>query len=188
MTTAAASDDIAALAFEQAPLGLIYAERRVILRANRAFAEMFGYTSAELTGASLALLYPSRQEFERIGRIGHPIMKETGRYEDERMMARKDGSAFWCRVSGRSLTPSDPFAKAVWCFTDLSARWNRSGMTGREKDIAVLLCQGLTAKEMARELKLSPRTVEIYVANLRKRLGVKNVAELVNRIKAAEPV
>lgn len=182
--TALVPGELAALAFEEAPLGLIYSEHRVIVRANMAFAAMFGFTVDEIQGRSLALLYPSRGDFERIGATGLSVMRGTGSYQDERVMARRDGTLFWCRVTGKSLTPEDPFAHAVWCFADLSNRIDLSRLSPREKDVAVLVGEGRTAKDMARTLGLSPRTVEACLARLRRKLGVKNIAELVNRIVA----
>jgi len=54
-----------------------------------------------------------------------------------------------------------------------------SGLTDRERDIADALNRGLTNKEVARELDISPRTVEIHRARVFAKLSVRNVAELV---------
>jgi PAS domain S-box-containing protein len=177
------AESLAALSFEHAPLGMVCSEHRVIVRANLAFARMFGFESTELEGMSLAILYPSRADFERIGAAGHAMMLRAGTYEDERVMARRDGTFFWCRVSGRSITPGRPFARAIWCFMQLSAGAAGMGLSPREQTIAILLCQGHSAKEIARCLSLSPRTIETYAARLRRKLGVRNVAELVGRVK-----
>jgi len=48
-----------------------------------------------------------------------------------------------------------------------------------DKDILTMLCDGLTSKEMASRLYLSPRTVEGRRKNLLKIIGVKNQAGLV---------
>ncbi|WP_300543672.1 response regulator [Maricaulis sp.] len=53
------------------------------------------------------------------------------------------------------------------------------GLTSREREIAETLNRGLTNKEIARELDISPRTVEIHRARVFAKLGVRNVAELV---------
>lgn len=52
-------------------------------------------------------------------------------------------------------------------------------LTGREREIAEALNRGLSNKEAARELDISPRTVEIHRARVFAKLGVRNVAELV---------
>lgn len=42
-----------------------------------------------------------------------------------------------------------------------------------------LVARGLHAKEIARELGISPRTVEVHKARIMDKLGARNVAELV---------
>ncbi len=184
-TAEAEAEAIAALAFEQIPVGLLYAERRLIRRANLALAAMFGFSPAEIEGRSVEFLYPTRADYERRGEIGLEALRTADVYEDERVMARRDGSLFWCRVTGRSLTPADPYARAVWCFVDLSRQWTLSGLSAREREIATLAAEGRSAKETAQVLGLSPRTVEAYIARLRRKLKVRNIAELVGRVKSA---
>src|SRR5690606_33238786 len=101
MTT---KDDLHLLAFEHAPVGLVVTESRVIRACNPRFSEMFGYEVKELEDRSFAILYPSFEEFVRIRDVGVEPLKKSNRYSDERIMARKDGSLFWCRVRGHSLT------------------------------------------------------------------------------------
>ncbi|MHB8949433.1 MAG: LuxR C-terminal-related transcriptional regulator [Rhodoferax sp.] len=44
------------------------------------------------------------------------------------------------------------------------------------------LTQGLTSKEMARELGLSPRTVEMHRARLLMKLGVRSTPQLLAKL------
>jgi len=172
----------AALAFAHAPVGLALTRNRVIDRCNARFCETFGYAASELQGRSLAVLYPSNEEFLRIGEIGLERMRASGRYADERIMQRRDGSLFWCRVRGQSLTPEDPFARAVWSFADISESRPVVDLTARERQVAALLAAGQTSKEIARLLELSPRTAEAHRARLQTKLGARNTAELVARL------
>src|SRR5690606_30276304 len=115
------TDELHLIAFECAPIGLVVTESRIIRLCNPRFAEMFGYRSEELVDRSFAILYPSFEEFVRIRDVGVEPLKKSNRYSDERIMARKDGSLFWCRVRGHSLTrDDDPLRHAVWSFADLS--------------------------------------------------------------------
>jgi NarL family two-component system response regulator LiaR len=50
-------------------------------------------------------------------------------------------------------------------------------LTGREREILVLLAEGQTNKEIARQLSLSPGTVRIYVSNILSKLGASNRTE-----------
>lgn len=49
----------------------------------------------------------------------------------------------------------------------------------REREILQLLAEGLSNKEVADELHISIKTVETHRANIMKKLGLKNIADLV---------
>lgn len=170
------------LGFEFAPIGLAIARDRMIIRCNHRFTEMFGFDKTELEGNSLAILYPSEDEFHRIGEIGRNVMRETGRYNDERIMRRKDTRLFWCRVRGQTLTPKDPFAHTVWSWADMSESRPIVEMTRRERQIAMLLTEGKTSKEIARDLEISHRTVESHRSRMIDKFGARNSADLVARL------
>ena len=53
-----------------------------------------------------------------------------------------------------------------------------AGLTPRERDILDGIAAGLGNKAIARQLDLSPRTVEVHRANIMRRAGADNVAEL----------
>ena len=168
------------LAFEFAPVGIVLTENRVIRSCNRTFAAIFGYEREELVDQSFAFLYPSFEEFVSIGPVGVEPLRRTNRYMDERIMARKDGSLFWCRVRGHSFTRDEPLARAVWSFADLSSFRPVTSLTLRERQIVMHLVEGHTSKHIARLLEISPRTVEAHRARLLKKYGASNVAELLS--------
>lgn len=175
-------DDIE-LAFQLAGVGLFISRDRIIKRCNEAFAEMFGYKTDELNGQSVECLYPSHEEFEHTGSRGIPVMQRTGCYSDERIMMRKDRSLFWCHVIGRSLDRDRPYACAVWSFEDISVkRPVMVELTGREREIAQLLIEGKTSKEIARLLAISARTVEAHRARLNRKYNVNNPVELISKM------
>ncbi|WP_409060175.1 LuxR C-terminal-related transcriptional regulator [Streptomyces sp. SYP-A7185] len=51
-------------------------------------------------------------------------------------------------------------------------------LSGREREISVLVSQGHTNQRIARSLELSPKTVETYLARIFKKLGVCSRAEV----------
>lgn len=171
------------MAFEMSPVATIYAENRIIRRANAAFAAMFELPPDEIQGLPLEIFYPSPTDSDRAVRHVQAALRETGYVTDERAMQRRGGGIFWCAVSGHSIDQADPLSRAVWCFQDLSSQWRMSELSPRDREIAILVSGGLTAKEVARMLDLSPRTVETYLARVRHKLEVRNVAELVSRIR-----
>ena len=54
-------------------------------------------------------------------------------------------------------------------------------LSPRERQVLALIVQGLSNKDMARVLELSPRTVEVHRANLFAKLQVPSLAHLVRR-------
>ncbi len=60
-----------------------------------------------------------------------------------------------------------------------SAAASPSLLTVRERDVARLVAGGLSSKEIAQRLDLSPRTVENYRANLMQKIGVRDTAGLI---------
>ncbi|KAA2314205.1 PAS domain S-box protein [Pseudooceanicola sediminis] len=172
--------DFAALAYAHAPIGLVVTQNRVIRDCNLAFAAMFGYRPADLRDQLFARLYPSPAEFSNVRDRGVEQLRETNTYWDERIMARRDGTLFWCRVRGHSFTPDAPLDRAVWSFADLSQIRPYIPLTRREREIISLLADGLTSKEIALKLDISHRTVEVYRAKLLKKFGVNNTSGLLN--------
>jgi len=166
------------LAFEFAPIGIVMTENRIIRSCNNCFAAMFGYSPNELKDRSFEVLYPSSEEFAKIKNIGVEALRITNQYIDERIMARRDKTLFWCRVRGYTMTRNDPLQNAVWSFADLSDTRPYQGLTTRERQIVMHIGEGRTSKEIARILELSPRTIEVYRAKLLKKFGARNMAEL----------
>lgn len=170
------------IAFQNAPIGLVELENRIIRRANLRFVRTFGGVAADYENRPLRDFYPSQAEFERIGERGLAAMRRTGEYHDERIMRRAGGDLFWCRVRGQSLTPEDPFRHGVWSFADISDERPVVHLTPRERDVAILTCRGLSAKEVGAELKLSFRTVEAHRARLLAKFGARKLPELVAKL------
>ena len=180
------SGDIAPLlkfAFEAAPLGLVVARNRIISLYNTSFSDMFGYGERELVNSSLDCLYPSLNEFEATGDRATQTMVETGVYNDERIMRTKKGKLFWCRVTGRARDKSVPLQVAVWTFEDISVRRPvASELTPREREISQLLVLGKTSKIIAKNLGISPRTVEAHRMRLMRKLSAATGTELIARL------
>ena len=55
-------------------------------------------------------------------------------------------------------------------------------LTPTERVILAEIVGGHSSKEVARGLNISPRTVEYHRANLLKKYGAKNIAELVRKV------
>ncbi len=59
------------------------------------------------------------------------------------------------------------------------------GLSDREAEVALMVVEGRTHKEIGAQLFISPKTVEHHVAKIRQKLGATSRAELVASIRAA---
>ncbi|MCV2358454.1 MULTISPECIES: helix-turn-helix transcriptional regulator [Roseateles] len=168
------------------PLGLALTHERVLTWVNPSFAAMFGFEQQDLIGQSFAVLFPSDVEFRRIGQRIQTAMLGCGSYQDERLMRRRDGRLQWCRVHGHARDMAAPFVEAAWTFERVfTQQCDSEALTPREREVLTAMAAGQTAKESAKLLGLSPRTVEKLRAGLRQRYDVHNAAALVGRVMGA---
>jgi two-component system response regulator DevR len=57
-------------------------------------------------------------------------------------------------------------------------------LSSRERDVLRLLAEGMTDREIAAALAISPRTVESHVSSVLRKLGVRNRAEAAQRYRS----
>ncbi|MBL0941720.1 MAG: helix-turn-helix transcriptional regulator [Alphaproteobacteria bacterium] len=55
-------------------------------------------------------------------------------------------------------------------------------LSEREKDCLKCLILGMTAKEIARELSLSPRTIESYLENIKNKMCCYSKSQLIAKV------
>jgi PAS domain S-box-containing protein len=173
--------------FEFLPVACAVLHKRVIVDCNDPFADLWRTRRTELRGKSFGLLYAAEGDFDLRGQKIGPILALHGTYSDDWLMKRYDGSVFWCQVSGMTLDRSAPYDRAIWTFSDLSVAPSVSSpipasLTPRERQVATLLVEGRSSKEIGRALAISPRTVHIHRANLLRKYGVDNTADLLENL------
>ncbi|RJT80925.1 LuxR family transcriptional regulator [Arthrobacter cheniae] len=66
---------------------------------------------------------------------------------------------------------------------DSAPRGDTPMLSGREREIAHLVLQGKTYREISEEIFISPRTVEHHVARIRRRYGASSRSELLARLR-----
>ena len=174
------------LAFDFSPAPIVVLSNRHMVEMNHAFAQMFGYEREELLHHSIIKIFPSIEDYEKVGNdaLQSLLQKNSLHYSDQRFMQHKSGEIFWTHTHGRTLTPEDPFQLMVWHFErkEQHPLTGKQKLTKRESEITQLLVNGLTCKEIARKLCLSHRTVEVHKANLMKKLGAHSKSELSSKI------
>ncbi|MBL7094322.1 PAS domain S-box protein [candidate division KSB1 bacterium] len=77
--------------FRAAPTGIGVVVNRVFTELNDRFCEMVGYRREELLGTNAAMVYPSQEEYEYVGKVKYEQIKEKGTGTVETRFKRKDG-------------------------------------------------------------------------------------------------
>ena len=174
------------LAFDFSPAPIVVLSNRHMVEMNHAFAQMFGYEREELLHHSIIKIFPSIEDYEKVGNdaLQSLLQKNSLHYSDQRFMQHNSGEIFLTHTHGRTLTPEDPFQLMVWHFErkEQHPLTSKQKLTNRESEITQLIVNGLTCKEIARKLCLSHRTVEVHKANLMKKLGAHSKSELSSKI------
>lgn len=103
-----------------APIGIGSVQDRVILWTNEYLSKMTGYSSEELVNQNARILYPSEEEYIRVGRVKHPLVEKNGIGAIETTWQRKDGSTFNLMLSSAALNLSDLSEGLVFTALDQS--------------------------------------------------------------------
>lgn len=170
------------LAFDMAPVGICLTEARIIRACNTTFAAMTGHDADSLPGQSFRLFYDSDKAFDAIRDIGVDPLRRAEDYSDERLLRHASGRGILVQFRARTLTPADPLVRLVMTFTPAMQTPDDRRLTPRERTVISGLTRGRTSKEIARDLGLSPRTIEDVRARLLRRFGARNATELLARL------
>ncbi|WP_305730873.1 PAS domain-containing sensor histidine kinase [Trichlorobacter ammonificans] len=101
---------------------LIVSSQRIMLKVNRQFCEMFGYEEPELLGRSVRMLHLDQHHYDDWAPTFRQARDGMTHLSAEYRLRRKDGSIFWCFLTGvRQLLP-DGEAGVVWSLIDITER------------------------------------------------------------------
>jgi diguanylate cyclase (GGDEF)-like protein/PAS domain S-box-containing protein len=102
-------------------VGITFVRDRKTMRCNRRYEEMFGFEVGEVIGSSTRSCYFTDEDFASLQSAYAEL--DAGRTSTtEHWLRRKDGSGFWCRMSGRALEAGRPDKGYVWLFEDITER------------------------------------------------------------------
>jgi diguanylate cyclase (GGDEF)-like protein/PAS domain S-box-containing protein len=102
--------------------GILYVRERRVVSTNRRFDELFGYAEGELVGDPIGVLFPTVDDYAQGLDAATPVLAGGGDFSDDRAFRRRDGSLFWCAVSGRALDPERHDDGSIWVFADITER------------------------------------------------------------------
>ncbi len=102
-------------------IGICFVQQGKVLRCNRRLEELFGYSPGELLGVSTRVIYFTDEEYAAAAR-NYRDLDDDRTNTHEQFLRRKDGSGFWCRLSGRSVGTGRSEGGSVWLFEDITER------------------------------------------------------------------
>lgn len=108
--------------FLVAPTGIGVVKNRVISEVNPKICELTGYSQDELIGKSARFLYPSQEEYERVGNEIKNQIKEKGTGEVESIWRKKGGSELNVILSSTPIDPSDHLKGVTFTVLDITNR------------------------------------------------------------------
>jgi diguanylate cyclase (GGDEF)-like protein/PAS domain S-box-containing protein len=102
--------------------GVMFVRHRTIVSVNRRCEELFGYEPGAMTGASTSIVFMTAFDYESAGARQYPSLAQGDYFSEERQYRRKDGSTFWCMVSGCALDQNRANEGSIWVYADITAR------------------------------------------------------------------
>jgi len=105
------------------PVGIGLTQDRKIKWVNEAWAKMFGFESKdEWEGKSARLVYASREEYERVGKLLYESVAPGEGAETDAKFRTKDGTRFDGYVRIRALDPAEPDKGTIAIMYDITDR------------------------------------------------------------------
>lgn len=108
--------------FRVAPVGIGVVRNRVLKEVNERICEMLGRHRDELLDSSAAILYPSPDEFERVGRVKYAQIREHGTGAIETQWVHKDGSILDVLLSSTPINRDDWSLGVTFTALDITER------------------------------------------------------------------
>lgn len=107
---------------DSAGVGIVMVKNDKIVWFNKSFNEIMGCKKTESKSINLVKIFPSKEECEKITKMGHPKLAkgETVRFEGE--MKLEDGSMVWLRRVVKAVDPSDLSKGKIAIIEDFTER------------------------------------------------------------------
>ena len=119
--------------FLASPIGIGLVADRVFMEVNDRFCQMLGYAREELVGRPSSEVYPTKEDFEYVGREKYRQIAEFGTGTVETRMQCKDGTIIDVVLSSTPLDPTDLKAGVTFTCMDITER-KRSEVKIRESE------------------------------------------------------
>ncbi len=105
---------------DSATSGIALIKDRIIERANRQLHTITGWAPWELVGQSTRIWYTDETSWQNDGDSLYDPAWRGETSTREMQMARRDGSRFWARLTGRAVDADDRSRGSVWIIDDIT--------------------------------------------------------------------
>lgn len=108
--------------FRAAPVGIGLVVSRVLFEVNDTLCTLIGYQRNELIGKSSQILYPSKEEYDRVGKKKYSQIDLKGRGSIETVFKCKDGRLLNVILSSTPLDQTDLLKGVTFTVLDITER------------------------------------------------------------------
>ena len=126
--------------FRAVPVGIILAKERMTQWTNKAYIEMTGYDEAEIIGQEVRFLYPTDEEYQRVGHTLYSQMADGSATTLESQIKRKDGRVIDILARATYLDPTHPEQGVIASAQDITERKRvEAQIRQRQEELEALL-------------------------------------------------
>jgi len=94
------------------PIGIGVIRERELIEVNDRFCQILGYSRDELIKQNIRMIYPSDEEFAKVGKDLHEYLRDCGGGPVDTVFQRKNGDAIDVQISSTPLNPNE-FTKEI---------------------------------------------------------------------------
>jgi two-component system cell cycle sensor histidine kinase/response regulator CckA len=103
-------------------VGISRVKNRKVQWSNPAYNNMFGYKAEEIMGKDTDFFYADQEDYHRVGKQGYTTLAKGDIYNTEVQMKKKDGTRFWCHITGKAIDIANLAEGSIWILQDISER------------------------------------------------------------------
>ena len=122
---------------QNASIGICLTREQHFIQVNPVVDEMFGWLPGTLLGQHASVVWPGAADYAAVDADLGPRLAAGEQVESERMMRRRDGSTFLCRILAKAVDPSHPSrGGTIWILEDVTEKRRVEAALAQAKDEA----------------------------------------------------
>lgn len=146
--------------FRAAPIGVGVIQNRIFTFVNQQLFDLLGYAEAELLGKSVRILYPTQEEYERVGRVKYAQIEKEGIGTVETLFQRKDGTILEVLLSSSPIDPGNLDVGVTFTVLDITERKRMDRALVEYRERLEDLVEKRTAELLHRNVQLQQEIAE----------------------------